>query len=142
MSRLEASAWPLAAGSASVFALAVALGGLPWQAAFTVIALAVVAWAWLSPPVAGAGLGGVAWLCVTGFDVNHLGAITVTGGDAARAAALVLAGALAATVHAAAEARARPRRADPVWADFYATPPLGDPPREAADARTSNRGTE
>ena len=31
------------------------------------------------PPVAAAGLGGVAWSCVTGFDVHADGYIDITG---------------------------------------------------------------
>ncbi|GLY90643.1 hypothetical protein [Actinoallomurus iriomotensis] len=155
MTRLEASAWPLAGGSASVFAIAVVLDRLPWQAAFGVVTLAVAAWAWPSPPVAGAGVGGVAWLCVTGFDVHRFGVIEITGrDDAARAAVLVLAGVLVAAVHTLAEARGLRRRADPVWAEFHATTPgptqVGVPaPRpgdgaglEEAAPRTSDRGTE
>lgn len=157
MTRLESSAWPLAGGSASVFALAVVLDRLPWQVGFGVVALAVAAWAWSSPTVAGAGVGAVAWLCVTGFDVHHFGDIRVTGSDdAARAAVLVLAGVLVAAAHALAEAYGRYRRADPVWAEFHATTPgLAQegasipPPRshgeaglEEAAPRTSDRGTE
>src|SRR3954470_13304279 len=112
MTRLESSAWPLAGGGACVFALAVVLDRLPWQVAFAAIVLAVAVWAWLSPLVAGAALGGIAWLCVTGFDVHRFGDIAITGSDdAVRAAVLVLAGVLAASVHAMAQARSRYRRA-------------------------------
>lgn len=111
MTRLEASAWPLAGGGACVFALAVVLDRLPWQAAFAVVAGAVAVWAWRSPLVAGAAIGGIAWLCVTGFDVHRFGDIRITGsGDAVRAAVLVLTGILAASAHAVVKARrARPR---------------------------------
>jgi hypothetical protein len=106
MTRLESSAWPLAAGAACVFALAVVLGGLPWQAGFVVVAGVVACWAWQSPPVTGAAIGGIAWLCVTGFDVHRSGDIRITGSeDALRAAVLILAGALVASVHAVAEVR-------------------------------------
>ena len=109
MTRLEASAFPLACGSACVFVLAVALHRLPWEAAFAVIALAVSAWAWRSPLIVGVVVGGIAWLCVTGFDVHRLGDIRVTGiDDAARAAVLVLAGVLTAAAHALAGARHGP----------------------------------
>jgi hypothetical protein len=122
MTRLESSAWPLAGGSASVFALAVVLDRLPWQAAFAVLVLAVAVWAWLSPLLAAAAIGAVAWMCVTGFDVHRFGAIRVTGSDdVARAAVLILAGVLVASAHALAGARSRYRRADPVWVDFYET---------------------
>jgi hypothetical protein len=121
MTRLESSAWPLACGSACVFALAVVLDRLPWQVAFVAAGCAVAAWAWASPPVAGAAIGGIAWLSVTGFDVHRFGDIRITGSeDAVRAAVLVLAGVLPASVHAMAEARrARPARPDPVWVDFH-----------------------
>ncbi|MCO6009730.1 hypothetical protein NE236_32640 [Actinoallomurus purpureus] len=120
MTRLDLSAWSLAGGSACVFALAVVLAGLPWQAAFTVVAVAVVAWAWRSRIIVGAAIGAIAWMCVTGFDVHRFGHIGITGdGDVARAAALVLAGVLAAFVHVLIDARGRYRRADPVWVDFH-----------------------
>jgi hypothetical protein len=122
MTRLESAAWPLAAGSACVFALSVAMSRLPWQAAFVAIALAVVFWAWQSPVLAGAVLGTIAWCCLTGFDVHRLGEIRVTGsGDAVRATVLILAGLLAAGTHAVDDARRRYQRADPVWVDFHAT---------------------
>ena len=122
MTRLESSAWSLAGGCASVFALAVVLGGLPWQTGFAAIVGAVLAWAWLSPVVAGAAIGGVAWLCVTGFDVRRLGEISITGrDDVLRAVALVLAGVLAASAHALVEARSGDRAVDPLWTEFHAT---------------------
>ena len=122
MTRLESSAWSLAGGCASVFVLAVVLGGLPWQAGFAAIAGAVVGWAWSSPVIAAAGIGGVGWLCVTGFGVHRLGEIEITGrDDALRAMALVLAGVLAASVHALAEDWGRRRTVDPPWMDFHAT---------------------
>jgi hypothetical protein len=157
MTRLESSAWPLAGGSASVFALAVVLDRLPWLVAFGAVALAVAVWAWQCPPVAGAGVGVVAWLCVTGFDVHHFGDIEITGGgDAMRAAVLVLAGVSVAVARVLAEAYGRRRRADPLWAEFYATTPgsaqegVPVPPRrrggesglEEAAPRTSDRGAE
>jgi len=157
MTRLESSAWPLAGGSACVFALAVVLDRLPWQAAFVAVVLAVAVWAWQSPLVAGAAIGGVGWLCVTGFDVHRFGDIKITGSDdAVRAAVLVLAGVIAGAVHAMAERRREYNRADPAWVDFYATgpgheselagldrliPPQSGAPRTAT-SRTSDRGTE
>ena len=122
MTRLESSAWSLAGGSACVFALAVVLGRQPWQVGFVVVVLAVLGWSWLSPVVAGAAIGGIAWLCVTGFDVHRLGDVRVTGrDDALRVAVLVLAGVLAAAAHALAEARSRHRSVDPLWAEFHGT---------------------
>jgi hypothetical protein len=124
MTRLEASAWPLAGGSACVFALAVVLDRLPWQAAFVVVALAVAGWAWFGPVVAGAALGGVAWLCVTGFDVQRFGDIRITGSDdAVRAAVLVLTGVLAGVLAGAVHGHRGHARTDPVWTAFYATEP-------------------
>lgn len=140
MTRLESSAWPLAGGSACVFALAVVLDRLPWQAAFAAVVLAVAVWAWLSPLVAAAAIGGIAWLCVTGFDVHRFGDIRITGsGDVVRATVLVLAGVIVASVHALAEARSRHRRADPVWVDFHETAPA--PNHTSADvmARLNDR---
>jgi hypothetical protein len=122
MTRLESSAWNLAGGSGCVFALAVVLNHLPWQAATAVVIIAVVTWAWRGPLIAGAAIGGIAWLCVTGFDVYTLGEIKITGSDdVTRAAAPVLSGVLAASVHAVMEARRRYRRADPLWAEFHET---------------------
>lgn len=125
MTRLEASAWPLAAGSACVFALAVVLHALPWQVAFGSVVLAVVVWAWSRPVVMGVALGVIAWFCVTGFDVHRLGEIEITGSDdVARAAVLVLAGVLAASTHAVTEARRR--RAVPIRLELHRADTSGD----------------
>ena len=122
MTRLESSAWSLAGGSACVFALAVVLGRQPWQVGFVVVVLAVLGWAWLTPVVVGPAIGGIAWLCVTGFDVHRFGDVSITGrDDVLRVAALVLAGALAAAAHALAEAWSRHRSVDPLWAEFHGT---------------------
>jgi hypothetical protein len=137
MTRLESSAWSLAGGCASAFALAVVLGGLPWQAGFAAVVGAVLAWAWLSPVIAAAAIGGVAWLCVTGFDVQRLGDIEITGrDDALRAVALVLAGVLAASAHALAEARNDHRTADPIWTEFHET---GLEPNRIAEGPAGSR---
>lgn len=122
MTRLESSVWPLACGSACVFMLSVVLDRLPWQTALVVVAASVVAWAWRISLVTGAAIGGIAWMCVTGFDVHGHGDIRITGrDDAVRAAVLVLAGLLAAAVHAISDARSRYERADPLWAELHAT---------------------
>jgi hypothetical protein len=122
MTRLESSAWSLAGGSASVFALAVVLGRLSWHVAFVVVVLTVLGWAWLSPVVTGTAIGGIAWLCVTGFDVHRFGDIRITGrDDVLRIVVLVLAGALAAMAHALVEARRGYRSVDPLWAEFHGT---------------------
>jgi hypothetical protein len=122
MTRLESSAWSLAGGSACVFALAVVLGRQPWQVGFAVVVLAVLGWAWLSPVVAGAAIGGIAWLCVTGFDVHRFGDVRITGrDDVLRVAVLVLAGVLAAAAHTLAETWGRHRSVDPLWAEFHET---------------------
>jgi hypothetical protein len=137
MTRLESSAWSLAGGSACVFALAVVLGRQPWQVAFVVVVLAVLGWAWLSPVVAGAAIGGIAWLCVTGFDVQRFGDIRITGrDDVLRVAVLVLAGILAAAAHALAEARSRHRSVDPLWAEFHGAGSTGS----NADLETGTSG--
>jgi hypothetical protein len=128
MTRLEASAWPLACGSACVFALAVVLKRLPWQLAFAAVVLAVLAWAWRSPLIVGAALGSIAWLCVTGFDVHRFGDIRITGSDdAARAAVLVLAGVLTASAHLVIGVRRGHVGVDPVWGT--STGPASSRPR-------------
>lgn len=64
----------------------------------------VAIWAWPSPLLAGVVIGGTAWMCVTGFDVHRFGEIGITGSeDAVRAVVLVLAGVLAASIHAMAD---------------------------------------
>lgn len=136
MTRLESSAWSLAGGAGSVFAVAAVLDRLPWQAAFAAVVVAVLFWAWMSPLVTGAAIAGIAWCCVTGFDVRHFGEIRITGrDDALRAATLVLAGLLAAAAHALAEARGR-RRVDPLWAESHDTWPV------RADGPDHNRTAE
>jgi hypothetical protein len=124
MTRLECSVWPLVGGSACVFVLSVILDRLPWQAAFVVAVIAVVAWSWAGPVVVGAALAVIAWLCVTGFDVNRFGYIGINGrADVVRAVVLVVAGVLVASVHAAVEASRRYQQVDPVWVDFHETDP-------------------
>jgi hypothetical protein len=92
-----------------------------------VVGAVVLVWAWLSPVIAGAAIGGIAWMCVTGFDVNRFGEIRITGrDDVLRAVTLVLAGALAAVAHAAAETRRSHRTVDPLWAEFHQTHPATD----------------
>jgi hypothetical protein len=131
MTRLESPVWPLAGGSGCVFVLAIVLDRLPWQAAFVAVLIAVMAWSWMSPVVAAAAVGGIAWLCVTGFDVHRFGHIEIDGhADPVRAVVLVLAGALTASLHAAVDAMRRYRRADPAWVDFYAT---GQEPKKPAE---------
>lgn len=122
MTRLEPAVWPLAGGGMCVFALAVVLNRLPWQAAFAAVAVTVLAWAWRSRLIVGAAIGGIAWLCVTGFDVHRLGDIGIgRSGDVVRATALVFAGILAASAHAIADAKRSHQRADPAWVDFHET---------------------
>lgn len=120
MREFEASPYSLAGGSASVFALSVVLDRLPWQAGFAACVPVVIVFAWRSRPPAGAALGMIAWMCVTGFDVHRLGYIGITGSDdIARAAVLVLTGFSAASVHAVLMGVRGHRRADPVWVDFH-----------------------
>jgi hypothetical protein len=93
---METSTWALAGGSASAFALAIVLNHLSWPIAFAVVAMAVMAWAWQAPVIEGAALGGIGWLCVTGFDVYTYGDLKITGrDDALRMVALIGAGVLA-----------------------------------------------
>jgi hypothetical protein len=128
MTRLESAAWPLAFGGASVFVLAVVLDRLPWQAAFAAVAVAVVAWAWRSPVIVGVAIGGIGWLCVTGFDVHRFGYIGIArGDDVVRGAVLVLLGVLAGSVHAVVAAMRSHRRADPVWVAFHEADPEAPP---------------
>jgi hypothetical protein len=149
MTHLESSAWTLTGGSACVFLVAVVLRHASWQIALAALAVAVVAWAWQGPIPAGAALGVIAWLCVTGFDVHLLGRITVSGpDDAGRAALLVLGGMTAASAHALIDAVRRRRPAE----DAMAAAPAEDaipaalavpPPREAAIERPAvARSTE
>ncbi len=106
MTRLEASAWPLAGGSGCAFALAILLAGTSWQPAFAAVVLSVCCWSARAPVVAGVALGAIGWLCVTGFDVDRLGDIRITGReDAVRAVILLLAGVVAASAHAVAARR-------------------------------------
>jgi hypothetical protein len=120
MAGLDSSPWALAGGSATVFALGVVLDRLPWQAAFAASVVAVLIWAWQAGPLAGAALGGIAWMCVTGFDVHRLGYIAITGSDdIVRAAVLVLAGLLAASGYAVVAAARRRRRAGQLRADLH-----------------------
>ncbi|MEW2357089.1 hypothetical protein [Spirillospora sp. NPDC029432] len=96
MRHLETVAFPLAAGTACSFLLAVVLKEAPWQAGFTAVTACAVLWSLLGTPLMGAALGGIAWAFVTGFDVAGSGDLVLTGGaDAARAALLVAAGLLA-----------------------------------------------
>jgi hypothetical protein len=86
----ESAPWPLAAGSLCAFVLAVLLDHVPWAIAFVLIAGVVAAWSFAAPILVGVALGVVAWMCVTGFDVNAFGTLRVAGwGDAARAVVLV-----------------------------------------------------
>lgn len=92
---METSAWTLAGGSASVFALAIVLAHTPWAFAFAVVATSVAAWAWRAPLIEAAALGGIGWLCVTGFDVYRYGDLKITGRyDALRMVTLVTTGVL------------------------------------------------
>lgn len=99
--------------------LAVLLDHVPWAIAFVLIAGVVAAWSFAAPILVGVALGVVAWMCVTGFDVNAFGTLRVAGwGDAARAVVLVGIGAgsagigrLAAKYHVARPAESLERRA-------------------------------
>jgi hypothetical protein len=90
MTRLESAAWTLASGSVTVFALSAVLRGQPWLSAFLAIAVVVTLWARRAPLVAGMALGVVGWLFLTGFDVNSLGNLWLSGmGDVVRLLVLI-----------------------------------------------------
>lgn len=93
MTRMEAAAWPLACGGGCVFAIAVVLSGAPRVTIVAALAAAVAAWSLRAPTIAGVLLGGMAWLFLTGFDVNAGGALRFTGWpDLVRLSVLVAAG--------------------------------------------------
>src|SRR5262245_53999904 len=99
MTRLESAAWPVACGGACVFAIAVVLRHAPWQVPLVVLAVAVAAWSLRAPMIASVALGGMAWLLLTGFDINSAGELRFTGWqDAARLGVLISAGPAAAIV--------------------------------------------
>jgi hypothetical protein len=90
MTRLESSAWPLAAGSATVFAISVVLRSLTWTVGFVVLAVAVAAWSLRTPIITGVVLGVIAWLFLTSFDVDSDGALRFSGrADLARVGVLI-----------------------------------------------------
>ncbi|HEX6470409.1 MAG TPA: hypothetical protein VF069_15030 [Streptosporangiaceae bacterium] len=81
MTRMESAVWPLACGGACAFAIAVVLGGAPSRTAGVVLAGAMAAWSLRAPVLASVLLGCMAWLFLTGFDVNTNGALRFTGRD-------------------------------------------------------------
>jgi hypothetical protein len=86
------SAWALAGGAMCIFALGVALGGLPWAVTLVVLAVIVAAWSLRGALVAGTALAVIAWLILTGFDVSTQGELRFTGwADLARLAVLLVA---------------------------------------------------
>ncbi|TYB42272.1 hypothetical protein [Actinomadura chibensis] len=90
MDRLESAAWQLAGGSLSAFVLAVVLKAADWRVGCAVVLVSVAAWSRAAPPVAGAALGLIGWLLVTGFDVVEDGGLTIGGmPDLARLGVLV-----------------------------------------------------
>jgi hypothetical protein len=93
MTRLESFAWPVAVGGASVLAISAVLTGAPWQAACAALAVAVAAWSLRAPLLASVVLALVAWLLLTGFDVNVDGRLRFTGqADGLRLGVLIGAG--------------------------------------------------
>lgn len=93
MDRFEASAWTLAGGGLSVFALAVVLKHAPWQVVYALLMIIVVLWALRAPVLAGGVLGLIAWACHTGFDVEKSGELVFAGSaDVIRVFVLVGAG--------------------------------------------------
>lgn len=79
MTRLESVAWALAGGGATLFVLSAVLKGQSWAVAFVAIVVAVAAWSWRAPVVAGMALGVIGWLMVTGIDLNPAGELRVSG---------------------------------------------------------------
>lgn len=79
MTRLESVAWILAGGGATLFALSAVLEGRSWAVAFAVILVAVAAWLWRAPVLAGMALGVIGWLMLTGIDLNPAGELRVSG---------------------------------------------------------------
>lgn len=120
MANLESSAFPLAAGSSTIFAISAVLRSLTWALALTALAVTVAAWSLRAPVITGVALGVVAWLFLTGFDVNADGVLRFSGGaDAARAGVLI-----GAALAAAAAGR--------IWAWYgqvRGEPASGTPPR-------------
>jgi len=120
--RSERSVWALAGGAGCAFTLAAITSGQDWRIGFTATALTVAIWSWTGTVLTGAAIGGIGWLCVTGFDVNTLGNLHYAGaGDIARAAVLVALGAGAAFTRAGISAAGRYHYADPLWAEFEET---------------------
>jgi hypothetical protein len=81
MTRLESAVWPLAGGGVCVFAVAAVLSGAPWQVTLAVLAVVVAVWSLRAPLLVSVALGGMAWLLVTGFDVNADGDLRFAGRD-------------------------------------------------------------
>jgi hypothetical protein len=124
---IEASAWSLAGGAFSVFAIAIVLKQAPWQFTFAVLAGAVAFWALRGTAVTGGVLGAIAWAFHTGFDVAKTGDLVLSGdADLWRLGALVGVGLIAHVTGALVRVEA-PRR--PVRAGRRRTPRTGALPR-------------
>jgi hypothetical protein len=93
MTRLESGAWPLACGGGSVFVATAVLSHAPWRLTFVILTVIVAAWSLRAPLVVSVALGGMAWLFLTGFDVNAAGELHFTGrSDGVRLGVLVSSG--------------------------------------------------
>jgi hypothetical protein len=93
MTRMEPAVWPLACGGACVFAIAVVLDGAPRLTILVILAVAVATWSLRAPLIASVLLGGMAWLFMTGFDLNADGVLRFTGtNDVLRLAVFIAAG--------------------------------------------------
>ncbi|HEY7483159.1 MAG TPA: hypothetical protein VH912_01735 [Streptosporangiaceae bacterium] len=137
MTRLESTAWPLACGGACVFAIAVALSDVPEPTTIAVLAIAVAMWSSRAPVIASVLLAAMAWLFLTGFDVNADGVLRLTGWhDVVRLAVLIsaaLAGTIAGVLYRGPAADRRP-------ADDMPGPPETAAPLEAPEASGISAG--
>lgn len=93
MERSECSAWSLAGGALCLFVLAVLLKDLATPVVLAVLAVAVGLWSLYARVWAGAALGVIAWLLLTGFEVGGTGDLVFSGvADAVRLGLLVASG--------------------------------------------------
>ncbi len=94
MDRWESAAWSLAGGGLCTFVAAVVFKDADWRVGCALAAISVAVWAFRAPVAAGATLGLIGWLLVTGFDVVKIGDLTFAGvADLVRFGVLVGAGA-------------------------------------------------
>lgn len=93
VTRLEVAVWPVVCGGGCVFVIAAGLSHAPWRVVFAVLVVAVAAWSLRAPLIASIVLAGLAWLLLTGLDVNADGRLRFTGlDDGLRLGVLMIAG--------------------------------------------------